>query len=67
METEQKRLEKNNLISQTKRSTIERHSSMLCKTFAVKIQENQLSKAQKEAIQKIFIEQKWYKNYDALL
>ena len=63
MEAEQKRLEKNKLISQTKRSTIERHGSMLCKTFDVKIQENQLSKAQEEALEKIFIEQKWYKNY----
>ena len=63
METEQKRLEKNKLISQTKRSTIVRHSSMLCKTFDIKIQENQLNKLQKEALQKIFVEQKWYKNY----
>lgn len=63
MEAEQKRLEKNKLISQTKHATIERHSSMLCKTFDVKIQENQLSKTQKEALEKIFIEQKWYKNY----
>ena len=63
METEQKRLEKNKRISQAKRSTIERHSSMLCKTFDVKIQKNQLNKSQKEALEKIFIEQKWYKNF----
>lgn len=61
--TEQERLEKNKQISQTKHSTIERHKTMLCKTFDTKIQENQLSKTQKEALQMIFLEQKWYKNY----
>ena len=61
--TEQERLEKNKLISQTKRSTIECHSTMLCKTFDVKVQENKLSKAQEKALQMIFLEQKWYKNY----
>ena len=61
--TEEERLAKNRLISQSKRSTIERHSSMLCKTFDVKIQENKLSAKQKEALQTIFLEQKWYKNY----
>lgn len=33
------------------------------KFFVIKIQENRLSKAQKEALFTIFIEQKWYKNY----
>ena len=61
--TEQERLEKNKQISQTKHATIERHKDMLCKTFDVKIQENHLSKSQKEALQMIFVEQKWYKNY----
>ena len=63
MKNDEVRLAKNKLISQTKHETIERHASMLCRTFDVKIQENQLSKAQKEALEKIFIEQKWYKNY----
>lgn len=57
------RLEKNKKISQTKRETIERHKFMSVKTFDVKIQENQLSKQQKEALETIFLEQKWYKNY----
>lgn len=57
------RLEKNKKISQTKRETIKRHKSMLVKTFDVKIQENQLSKQQKDALETIFLEQKWYKNY----
>lgn len=61
--TEQERLEKNKRISESKRSTIERHSNMLCKTFDVKIQWNQCSKAQKEALERVFLEQKWLKNY----
>lgn len=63
MENDKVRLAKNKQISQTKHETIERHASMLCRTFDVKIQENKISKAQKEALEKIFIEQKWYKNY----
>ena len=61
--TEQERLEKNKRISESKRSTIERHSNMLVKTFNVKIQWNQCSKTQKEALEKVFLEQKWLKNY----
>ena len=54
--TEEERLAKNKQISQTKRSTIERHANMLVKTFSVKIQYNKCSKAQKEALQRIFLE-----------
>lgn len=61
--TQEERLEKNKRISETKRSTIERHSSMLIKTFDVKIQWNACSKAQKEALERVFLEQKWLKNY----
>lgn len=61
--TNEERLAKNKQISQTKRDTIERHKNMLVKTFDVKIQENKLSKQQKEALETIFLEQKWYKNY----
>ena len=61
--TNEERLSKNKKISQTKHDTIERHKNMLVKTFDVKIQENQLSKQQKEALETIFLEQKWYKNY----
>lgn len=61
--TEQERLAKNKQISQTKHETIDRHNSMSVKTFDVKIQENQLSELQKEALNTIFLEQKWFKNY----
>lgn len=36
---------------------------MDCKTFDVKVQENSLNKQQREALERIFLEQKWYKNY----
>lgn len=61
--TNEKRLAKNKQISQTKHATIVRHKSMFIKTFDVKIQMNKVCKAQKEALETIFLEQKWYKNY----
>lgn len=61
--TNEERLAKNKQISQTKHDTIERHKNMLIKTFDVKIQANKLSNQQKEALETIFLEQKWYKNY----
>ena len=61
--TNEERLAKNKQISQTKHDTVERHKNMLVKTFDVKIQANKLSKQQKEALETIFLEQKWYKNY----
>lgn len=61
--TNEERLAKNRQISQTKHDTVERHKSMVCKTYDVKIQMNRLSAAQKEALETIFLEQKWYKNY----
>lgn len=61
--TSEERASKNKRISETKRATVSRHLGMDCKTFDVKIQENSLSKQQKEALERIFIEQKWYKNF----
>lgn len=61
--SEKDRLAKNSQIRETKKATLERHSSMLCKTFDVKIQENKLSEIQKEALTRVFLEQKWFKNY----
>lgn len=57
------KISKNQRISETKRQTFTRHKNMSCKTFDVKIQENSLNKQQKEALERIFLEQKWYKNY----
>lgn len=61
--TEEKRLAKNKKIAETKQATLARHSSMLCKTYEVKIQWNKCSKEQKEALQRVFLEAKWFKNY----
>lgn len=61
--TSKERILKNKAISETKRNTVSRHQNMTCKTFDVKIQENSLSKQQKEALERLFLEQKWYKNY----
>lgn len=61
--TEEERLAKNKRISQSGNATRERHKNMALKTFTVKIQKNKLSKQQKEALETIFLEQKWYKNY----
>ena len=61
--TSKERILKNKTISETKRNTVSRHQNMTCKTFDVKIQENSLSKQQKEALARLFLEQKWYKNY----
>ena len=61
--TTEDRTSKNKQISETKRATVSRHLEMDCKTFDVKIQENSLSKQQNEALERIFLEQKWYKNY----
>lgn len=36
---------------------------MDCKTFDVKVRANSLNKQQKEALERIFLEQKWYKNF----
>ena len=56
-------LEKNRQIAETMKATLERHSNMVCKTFEVKIQDNQLSKKQRLPISMMFLESKWYKNY----
>lgn len=61
--TDSERLAKNKQISLSKKETLERHSKMSCRTFTVKVQKNKLNLKQKEALQRIFLEQKWYKNY----
>jgi len=61
--TTEDRISKNKRISETKRATVSRHLEMDCKTFDVKVQENSLNKQQKEALECIFLEQKWYKNF----
>lgn len=60
---EEKRLKKNKSIAATRRATMMKHSQMDCESYTVKIQSNSLSKLQKEQLQLLFVEAKWFKNY----
>ena len=59
---EQERLSKNKQIAETMRETRLRHSQMDCKVISLKIQENKLSRNQKESLNRVFLEAKWFKN-----
>lgn len=54
--------EKNLKIKDTLRATKERRSNMDCRVFSVKVQENRLSKAKLEKLQRCFLEAKWLYN-----
>ena len=60
---ENKNLKKNKQISQTMSETRKKRQNQICRVFHVKIQENKLSKLQKEQLQMIFVEGKRYKNH----
>ena len=54
--------EKNQKIKDTLRATKERRSQMDCRVFSVKIQENRLSRAKEEKLNRCFLEAKWLRN-----
>lgn len=54
--------EKNLKIKDTLRATKERHSKMDCRVFSVKVQENRLSRAKEEKLNRCFLEVKWLRN-----
>ena len=54
--------EKNRKIKDTLRVTKERHSQMDCRVFSVKVQENRLSRAKEEKLNRCFLEAKWLRN-----
>ena len=54
--------DKNRQIAQTMKETLERHSSMECRTFEIKAVSNKLNINQKEYINGIFKEAKWIRN-----
>lgn len=54
--------EKNSKIKDTLRATKERRSQMDCRVFSVKVQENQLSRAKDEKLNRCFLEAKWLRN-----
>ena len=54
--------EKNSRIKNTLRTTKERRSQMDCRVFSVKVQENRLSCAKEEKLNRCFLEAKWLRN-----
>ena len=54
--------EKNLKIKDTLRATKERRSQMDCRVFSVKVQENRLSRAKEEKLNRCFLETKWLRN-----
>ena len=54
--------EKNLKIKDTLRATKERRSQMDCRAISVKIQENKLSRAKEEKLNRCFLEAKWLRN-----
>jgi putative transposase len=60
--TEQQRLEKNNSIKLAMQATHTKRKNQVCSVYKVKIQENKLSKLQKEQLKMMFIEAKWLIN-----
>ena len=61
--TDDKRLEKNNKIRETLKETRRRRTSQTCFVRAVKIDESNLSKKQKEQLKMLFVEAKWLYNH----
>lgn len=57
--------ERNRKIKESGKATRERRANMDCRVFSVKIQENKLSKAKLEKLQRCFLEAKWL--YNAIL
>ena len=54
--------DKNLKIKDTLRATKERRSQMDCRVFSVKVQENRLSCAKEEKLNRCFLEAKWLRN-----
>jgi putative transposase len=54
--------EKNSKIKDTLRATKERRSQMDCRVFSFKVQENRLSRAKEEKLNRCFLEAKWLRN-----
>ena len=55
-------LERNKLIAENGKLTRARRALQECKVFDLKIIDNKLKHSQKEAIDRVFLEAKWYKN-----
>ena len=54
--------ERNHKIRENGKATRERRSKMSCHVFCVKVQENKLSRAKEEKLNRCFLEAKWLRN-----
>lgn len=54
--------ERNRKIKESGKATRERRSQMDCRVFSVKVQENRLSRAKEERLNRCFLEAKWLRN-----
>lgn len=59
---EMKRLDKNRRIKESIKRTKARRKNQVCKTFDLKIVGNKLSRTQREALTRAFLEAKWLWN-----
>ena len=56
------RLAKNQKIKDTGKATRERRKDMLCRVFEVKVDHSKLSKSQRNDVNTLFREAKWFRN-----
>jgi putative transposase len=56
------REDKNRHIAETIKHTYEKRAEQICRVFTVKVQDNKLSKRQREQLKMMFVEAKWLKN-----
>ena len=56
---------KNIKIAETQRATYEKRRKQVCRVFQIKIQDNKLSRYQREQLKMLFVEGKWC--YNAIL
>lgn len=55
--------ETKNKIKESLNATRERHSTMDCRVYELKIVDNKISKTKKETLQRFFLEAKWMRNH----
>jgi len=60
--TEEQRLNKNSSIKEAMKATHEKRKAQSCSVYKIKIQENKLSRLQKEQLKMLFVEAKWIYN-----
>ncbi len=59
---DEKRKAKKRRIAETRKVTFEKRKGQVCRVYTVKIQDDKLSKVQREQLKMMFVEAKWLKN-----